>query len=348
MSRQPSYEPPNLASGPGSFDNLSSNKMSHGHEKDDRLSVVRSRNRTPAQKLEDELKTDLEIVPHLSPYAVKETPVRGLFGLLRYYFPTIPQKLLVIVGLVSAIAHGISTPIWSFFLAKLMAIVGAGGTDPGLTKWGLVLLALSAAQGVVYWIQEYTLFCIGAKWSGIVRTAAFGRVLQQDKGWFDESANSPARLVQNLIKDADDMRQIIGSVMGKIVVFISMVGLGIIWALVVDWRLTLVGIALAPVFAVMMVVQDTLIGKAEVANKRRREDLARTFYDVGASAHRSKMTDLTERFQCAGDQSHGAGRYVQEAVHVGRRACDADWEQGSLVCGYWDRRRSVHASVRAG
>lgn len=227
----------------------------------------------------DELK-DTEIVPNLSPYASTELPVRGLFGLLKYYFHTIPQKLVVLVGLTAAIGHGVSTPIWSFFLSKLMAIVGSGGTDPSLTKWGLVLLALSAAQGVAYFIQEYTLFCVGARWSAIVRNNAFRRVLQQDKGWFDESLNSPSRLVQNLIKDADDMRQIIASVMGKIVVFVSMVGLGIIWAMVVDWRLTLVGISIAPVFAAMILIQDTLIGKAEIANKRRREDLARTFYEV--------------------------------------------------------------------
>ena len=283
MSRQPSHDSPNRSIRQSSLDGQSFARVSsRATEKEAREVGALSYRGSPSQNLGNDVK-DLEITTHLSPYATPELPIRGLFNLVAYYFPTIPNKLLLTVGLICAVGHGVSTPVWSFFLAKLMAIVGGGGTDPSLTMWGLVLLAISAAQALVSWTQEYTLFRISAIWSGIIRDKAFSNVLNQDKGWFDESVNSPARLVQSLIKDADDMRQIVASILGKIAVFVSMVGLGIIWAMVVDWRLTLVGIALAPAFAAMMLLQDTLVGKAEVVNKTRREDLARTFYEVSQS-----------------------------------------------------------------
>lgn len=293
MSRQPSYDTPPMSIRQSSLDGPPFARVSsRATEKDGRAIGALSYRGPSSQNLKDDIK-DVEVSTHSSPYATPELPIRGLFNLVAYYFPTIPNKFLLGVGLFCAIGHGVSTPVWSFFLAKLMAIVGGGGTDPSLTMWGLVLLAVSAAQALVSWTQEYTLFRISAIWSGIIRDKAFSNVLNQDKGWFDESANSPARLVQSLIKDADDMRQIVASIMGKIAVFVSMVGLGIIWAFVVDWRLTLVGIALAPLFAIMMLLQDTLVGKAEVVNKTRREDLARTFYEVGQE--QVKKHGLTSR-----------------------------------------------------
>lgn len=282
MSRQTSYDSPNLSIRQGSFDAPSiARASSRASEKEGRgLSVLQYRNRTLSQNLDDDLKADAEVVPHASPYASVELPTRGLFSLIKYYYATMPSKPLVVLGLFFGIGHGVSTPIWSFFIAKLMAIVGGGGTDPTLAMWGGVLLAISVGQTLVSFFQEYILSCEAAKWTGGIRNRAYQKVLKQDKGWFDESTNSPAKLVQILVKDTDDMRQIVGSVMGKIVTFISMVGLGIGWALVVEWRLTLVGLALAPLFAVMMIAQDVLIGKAEIVNKARREDLARTFYEV--------------------------------------------------------------------
>lgn len=296
ISRQPSYDSPRLAFRQSSFESIpSTGRVStRPTEKDFRpkdfrpIGAVAYRGRTLSQNLEDELKAaDLEIVtePTVSPYYTPEKPARGLFSLIKYYFPVVPSKFLMLCGLFMAAAHGVSTPVWSYFLAKLMTVVGGGGVDPKLTQWGLVILAVTAAQAIVSWLHEYLLFRVGAQWSGIIRTRAFARVLNQDKGWFDESQNAPSKIVQVLLKDADDMRQIIASVMGKIFVFISMVGLGIIWALVVEWRLTLTGLGLAPGFAAIVIAQEVLIGRAEVSNKAKREDLATTFYEVRQSRY---------------------------------------------------------------
>lgn len=76
------------------------------------------------------------------------------------------------------------------------------------------------------------------------------------------------------------MRHLMGEVIGKFAVLIAMIGLGIIWAMVINWRLTLVGVALAPSFAIMIMLNEFLIGRAETVNKAKREALARTFYEV--------------------------------------------------------------------
>jgi ATP-binding cassette, subfamily B (MDR/TAP), member 1 len=45
-------------------------------------------------------------------------------------------------------------------------------------------------------------------------------------------------------------------------------------------ELTLVGFAIAPVFAATMVVQAGLVAKCEVRNKRAREAVAKGYYEV--------------------------------------------------------------------
>lgn len=243
-------------------------------------------NRTPSSKLDDGFKKeDLAIAVDTQPTAAPPNKkIRGVFALIAHFYPTLPSKHLLFLGVLGSVGHGVITPIWASFLARLMQIVGAGGTSPNLTRYGIIALGLCAVQGLADFAQEYSLYALSAKWAASVRGTAFGSVVRQDNAWFDESANSPARLVQCLIKDADDMRALMGSVIGKMVVFVAMVGLGIVWAMIISWRLTLIGVAIAPVFAVLLVINEAVIGKAEVVNKAKREAVARTFYEVCPTA----------------------------------------------------------------
>ena len=63
-----------------------------------------------------------------------------------------------------------------------------------------------------------------------------------------------------------------------------MLGVGLIWALVEGWQLTLVGLAIAPVFAIAMAVQTKLVAKCEYRNYRAREEVAKGYYDVSAAS----------------------------------------------------------------
>lgn len=256
-----------------------------------RISAISQRQqRTLSENLEDDLKGCLSSdanLPHtdvlVEQVAIRSatTPIPGLFSLLKLYFPSLPAKPLLLLGCIGSIGHGATTPIWSFFLSKLMAIVGAGGADTtALTKYGLVVLGLCAAQGLSNCVQEYSLVGLSARWTHMVRGVAMHKLITQDKAFFDLSPNSPSRLVQTLIKDADDARTIMSQVIGKAVTVVTMIGLGLIWAMTVDWRLTLIGLALGPIFAGFMAVNSWFIGNIESACKIAREEVGRVFYEV--------------------------------------------------------------------
>ncbi|KAF9237819.1 P-loop containing nucleoside triphosphate hydrolase protein [Melanogaster broomeanus] len=169
-------------------------------------------------------------------------PTPGLFATLRLIYPTIPSKHLLFLGL---------------FASLLSAAVD-----------GLLL-------GSKYFLMETS----AIRWATKLRDSAYSRVLSQDKSWFDSSSHSPAALAQVLVKDADDARTLVAVVMSQFVVVLAMMGLGLIWAMVWGWQLTLVGVAIGPVFVAVMGIQAGLVAKCEVRNKRAREEVARVYYE---------------------------------------------------------------------
>lgn len=248
-------------------------------------SLAYRKDQTLSQNLEDELKgSRLSVVTTPPPVGVSETPpgkVLGVTALFRKYLPMMPQKYMLAIGILSAVGHGIITPIWSSYISLLMTLVGNGGVDrASITINGLKLLALSLGGALASTIQYWAMERVSAQWTTSLRQRAFNKVLQQDKEFFDRSENSPERLVQILVKDADDMRPLVANVIGKFIVVISMIGLGIVWALIQGWRLTLLGLACGPFFVGVLLFNTVVLGRYEILNKGKREALGRTFYEV--------------------------------------------------------------------
>jgi hypothetical protein len=270
---------------------LSTRQSVYGRTTPARNTEYDHRQKTLSQNLEDDLKGEDDVAVAL-PSEPVPAKLPGIFALLFQHLPSMPSKHLVVLGILGSIGHGISTPVWSAFLTRLMQAVGTGGDSPGLTENALIVLAISAAQAIAYFLQEFCLNAVASHWTAKIRGDAYASVLSQDKAWFDEPENAPSRLVQILVKDADDMRALMSQVVAKFSVFVAMVGLGIIWAMIIQWRLTLVGVAMAPAFAIIIMVNEVLIGKAERRNKTKREALAKTFYEVGHNRGQSRHGGL--------------------------------------------------------
>ncbi|WVF72422.1 hypothetical protein IAT40_007237 [Kwoniella sp. CBS 6097] len=299
------------------------------------MSAVQRQQRTLSENLEDDLKGNSGLALAISaqqPSALtgqdRPAPIPSLGSLIRLYLPTLPSKSLLVIGCIASVGHGITTPVWSFFLAKLMTIVGAGGTDTSaLTKFGLIVLALCAAQGTCDAVSEWALIGGSAKWTHSIREKAFGKVIKQDKSFFDESDNSPSRLVQVLIKDADDARTLMAQVIGKSVTVTTMIGLGIIWAMVVGWQLTLIGVALAPIFGGYIALDAWMVGRQEVRCKAGREAVGRTFYESISNIRGIRAMALDGVIQEKFEQD------ARDAKKLGKRAGWVIAVGGAVVAG---------------
>lgn len=217
-----------------------------------------------------------------TPSASEPLPAPGLIATLRLIYPTIPTKPFLFIGLAACLLSGAMTPIFSFLLSRLMFEVSASPGTATINFYGALVLAIAAADGLVMGFRYFVMETSAIRWVTRLRNTAYSRVLAQDKVWFDSPAHSPAALAQVLIKDADDARTLLSVVMGQFLVVVAMVGVGLVWAMVWGWQLTLVGIAIGPVFVGVMALQAGLVAKCEVRNKRAREEVARVYYEVCA------------------------------------------------------------------
>lgn len=203
------------------------------------------------------------------------------WSLMRQIYPTIPNKPVLFLGLLICLFSGSMTPIFSFLLSRLLFEVSSGAHDISLiNRFGGLVLGIAALDGLFLGLKYYIMEYCGMSWTTHLRSVAIQKVLKQDKKWFDRGSHSASDIVQVVVKDGDDARNLISVVWCQLLVVCAMLGVGLVWALVRGWQLTLAGFAIAPVFAGVMAVQTRLVVRCEGRNKRAREDVARGYYDV--------------------------------------------------------------------
>src|SRR5688572_24679883 len=81
-----------------------------------------------------------------------------------------------------------------------------------------------------------------------------------------------------IVKDGDGA--FVATIFSQNCVVVMILGLGLIWALVQGWELTLAQFAIAPVFAITMAVQSRLVSKCEGRNKKAQEAIGKASYEV--------------------------------------------------------------------
>lgn len=202
-------------------------------------------------------------------------------NVLRKYFPGMPKKWLIVLGAVCSVGHGVLTPLWSKYIAVLMAYVSYGTIDTAeVTKTSLIVVGITVANSVALGGQYFFFDNMSAHWVSKLRKSVYDKVLSQPQSWFDRRSNSPGRLVQILIKDVEDMKAILSTVIGRSITAGSMIIVGIAWAMAIGWKLTMVGLAVGPIFGIVIVISAKVNTILEARNKEAREQVSRTFYEV--------------------------------------------------------------------
>ncbi|KAJ3558170.1 hypothetical protein NM688_g1086 [Phlebia brevispora] len=262
-------------------------------------------------------------VPPAVPEKDHVPPQPSLFRLLVIIWPTIPVKPLFVLGLLISLISGAITPVFSYILSRLQYEVSIGAIHmSAVNVFGGASLAICATDGLFMGLKYFIMEYVAMDWVNSLRKSCYDLILKQDKKWFDKSENSASRLVQILIKDGDDARSLIATVTSQALVVVAMLGVGLIWALVEGWQLTLVGFAIAPVFAITMIVQTSLVSKCEYRNKRAREEVAKNYYDAISNVRGIRAMGFEfvfqERFEKTVDQAHKTGlrgAFVEGCTH---------------------------------
>jgi len=179
------------------------------------------------------------------------------WALMCSIYPTIPRKPLLFFGLVVCALSGAVTPVFSYLFTRLLFEVSISAQNVSvINTFGGLVFGVAAVDGLFLGLKYFVMETCGMLWVTHIRKSAFGRILGQDKKWFDKPLHAPARLIQILVKDGDDARDLISVVWGQFFVVAAMLGVGLVWAFIRGWQLTLAGLAIAPVFAITMAADE--------------------------------------------------------------------------------------------
>ncbi|KAJ5564941.1 hypothetical protein N7513_001183 [Penicillium frequentans] len=183
------------------------------------------------------------------PKAEKKGDVPSLAQILGTIIPSLntKQRLILLVGVLSAFAHASATPVFSYCLSQLIGTFYASKNSANIArKWSLVVLGVSCGDGLSSFFMHYFLeFCAEA-WLDTLRGKAFERILGQPKAWFEKDGHGSSRLASYLDQNGEDMRNLLGRFAGFVIVAAAIMSMAVIWSLVVCWKLTVVALATGP------------------------------------------------------------------------------------------------------
>ncbi|KAK3951379.1 P-loop containing nucleoside triphosphate hydrolase protein [Pseudoneurospora amorphoporcata] len=168
----------------------------------------------------------------------------SLSVILRTVWPTLDlgTKAELLLGICLCLVVAGANPSFSFVFAQLLssfwsspsARVAAG------SKWAGILAAVAIIDALATFGSFFFLEKVANKWVTTLRAEAMTRILAQPKSWFAKSSHSPAKIVACLDRNAEEMRKLVGMFVPILVTVSTLIVVAIVWALTIQWDLTLV------------------------------------------------------------------------------------------------------------
>ena len=177
----------------------------------------------------------------------KPSSLRTIFGSV---LPALTwrDRLFLSCGVLASVIVGAATPIFTWVFSQLLQTFYVVENRKILAeKWALCMLGIAMVDGCSCYCSHYFLEKSAQAWINSLRIESLRRILSQSKSWFDLERNAPSRLTDCLDRDAEEMRNLLGRFVGLAITIFTMLFITTIWAFAVEWKLTLVALASAPV-----------------------------------------------------------------------------------------------------
>ncbi|XP_077243757.1 ABC transporter B family member 11-like [Tasmannia lanceolata] len=186
-----------------------------------------------------------------------------------------PELPVLLLGTVAASTHGMIFPFFGTFLSSSLTTfyepqhkLQKDCSILALKFMGLGMIALIAIT-----MQQYLFGVAGGKLIRRICSSSFERVVHQEIGWFDEPINSSGAIGARLSSNASTLRNLVGDALALMVQNIAAIIAGLTIAMLANWRLALVILALIPMVGLQGYVQ-TLFLKGFTADTKVASQVA--------------------------------------------------------------------------
>lgn len=227
-------------------------------------------------------------------------PVLSAVQVLRNCAHCLPSYWILAAGLACSVVNGVMTPVFSFCSSHLVnMMVSPHSEHKQMVLWSCCALVVAAITGVFTYLTQFTMAYASERWVLRIRQTVFNKLSAQEIDFF--STRSPAYLASLLINDTRDLRVLVSDLLAIYTSLVVMVLVGVIWALVVGWKMALVGLSFGPLLIAITQGYARSMEGAEDRYKTRVTHAEQLALECMANLRTIVCFDLTGRFQKRAD-----------------------------------------------
>lgn len=219
-----------------------------------------SRQASSIKPLENEIKIEKELLSKSR---------KHVFEILKNH------KCFIAGSSIFASFNGAVWPIYGVLLANAIGVLSKADLNE-VKHDGMIIafgfLALAFCAGVVLWMQNYFFYGLGEILTNFYRREIYEKFLNLHIGFFDLKENSPGAMLTKLSSDTTKISGVATSIIGQLLQTGVTLILGIVIAMVYQWKICLINIAFMPLVIGSYVLQFQLQKGADDGDKAIDED----------------------------------------------------------------------------
>ncbi|XP_024522226.1 ABC transporter B family member 19 [Selaginella moellendorffii] len=219
-----------------------------------------------------------------------------------YAFADPLDYLLMAIGTLGAVVHGLAVPVYFYFFGRLVDAFGENYANPSsmaseVSTYSLYLLYLALVVLGAAWLEVSCWMHSGERQSAKIRIKYLKSILVQDVGFFDTDM-CVGEIVNQISSDILIIQDAISEKAGNLIHFLARFIGGLVAGFVAVWQLALITVAVVPAialaggaYAVSLINTAAKSQKAnEEAGKIAEQVIAqvRTVYSFGGEARAAK------------------------------------------------------------
>ncbi|CAH02558.1 ATP-binding cassette a-factor transporter STE6 [Kluyveromyces lactis] len=214
---------------------------------------------------------------------------------------SIPKRRYLVLGLLFSVIAGMSNPLFSYTFSKLLTGIAPQDTGTSssyyLMKWSLIVISISAVDGISTFLKDFILGYCSEVWIERLRVDAMAKISSKSLDWFKLPTNNSSELNSLMMNDLRDLRGLASEFLSAITTLVFVASIGLIWALVSGWKLSLVCISLFPAFILFSGIYGSLLQVYETAYKTEIAELETRVHELVISMKTIKLLQLQQHFE---------------------------------------------------
>ncbi|XXG77265.1 hypothetical protein AAC387_Pa08g1450 [Persea americana] len=236
-----------------------------------------------------------------------------------------PELPVILLGTIAAVAHGVIFPGFGILMSSAIKIFFEPQHE--LRKdarfWAMMFIIVGISALIAIPLQQYLFGVAGAKLIQRIRSLSFKRVVHQEISYFDEPRNSSGAILARLSADASTVRILVGDALALVVQNFSTATTGLVIAMVVNWRLAFIILAMLPLVGMQGYAQTKFLQGFSSDAKAMYEEASQVANDAVSSIRtvvsfcsEQKVVDLYKKI-CEAATKNGVWQGIISGVGFG-------------------------------